>query len=112
VFKDETLKYSCGTIGNSNRHAAFQFLVNLLDYNIPANQAVALPRFGSNPYDTKTWKIEYSKNWLDKRFSKEIVDTLKARGLYFSQKKPRLGKGCIAEFHPDGKHITGYHKLK
>ncbi len=111
VFKDGALRYACGTFSSSNPHAAFQFLVNLLDYKIPADRAVALPRFGSVPYDEKDWSVDFSKNWLDERVSREIVDTLKARGVPFSQKRPRLGKGCIAEFHPDGSATTGYDKI-
>jgi len=111
VFKDGTLKYACGTFSSSNPHAAFQFLVNLLDYGLPADQAAALPRFGSIPYDEKDWTVDWSKNWLDERVNPEIVAALKARGLYFSQKSPRLGKGCIAEFHPDGSATIGWDKI-
>jgi gamma-glutamyltranspeptidase/glutathione hydrolase len=108
VFKDGTIKYALGTFSSSNPHAAFQFLVNLLDYGLPADQSVESPRFGSFPYDETDWSVDFTKNWLDERISQEIVDILKNRGIDFSQKRPRLGKGCIAEFLPDGGSISGY----
>jgi gamma-glutamyltranspeptidase/glutathione hydrolase len=111
IFKNRDLKYACGSWSSSNPQAAFQFLVNLLDYGLPADQAAGLPRFGSAPYDMKTWKVDSAKNWLDKRFSRELVETLKARGLYFSQQKPKLGKGCMVEFHPDGQATVGWDKI-
>jgi len=110
VFKDDSLKYACGTFSSSNPHAAFQFLVNLLDYGLPADRAVELPRFGSFPYNETDWSVDVSKNWLDDRVSREIVEILKKRGLFFSQKRTRLGKGCIAEFHPDGSSSSSYDK--
>jgi gamma-glutamyltranspeptidase len=110
VFKNRRLKYALGTFSSSNPQAAFQLLVNLLDYGIPADQAVDLPRFGSYPYDEKTWTVDTSKNWLDKRISLELVNTLKKRGLLFSQKKPKLGKGCITQFHENGTVTIGYDK--
>ena len=107
VFKDGPLKYSCGTFSNSNPQTAFQFLVNLMDYGLPADEAAGLPRFGSFPYDEATWMVDYSKNWLDERVSQKIVDILAARGLYFERRR-RVGTGCIAEFHPDGTTSTGW----
>lgn len=111
VFKNRRVKYALGTFSFSNPQAAFQFLVNLLDYRMSADRAVDLPRFGSYPFDEKTWTVDLSRNWLDERVSQEIVDILKNRDLLFSQKKPKLGKGCIAEFHTDGTVTTGYDRV-
>lgn len=110
VFKDGVLRYACGTFSFSNPYAAFQFLVNVLDYGLPPEQAVTLPRFGSFPFDLETWKVDVTKNWLDERVAPGIIETLKARGLYFSREKTLLGKGCIAEFFPDGRTAAGYDK--
>jgi gamma-glutamyltranspeptidase/glutathione hydrolase len=107
VFKDGPLRYSCGSFGASNPQTSFQFLVNLLDYGLPADQAAGLPRFGSFPYDEETGVGEYTKNDLDERFSPEIVEVLATRGLYFKKIK-RVGFGCIAAFHPDGTTSTGW----
>lgn len=110
VFKDNRLKYALGTFSFSNPHAAFQLLVNLMDYGIPADQAVELPRFGSYPLDEKNWSVDLSRNWLDERVSQNVVNILKNRGLLFSQKSTKLGKGGIVEFHSDGTATTGYDK--
>lgn len=111
VFKEGILKYALGTYSSSNPQAAFQFLVNLLDYGLPPVQAVDLPRFGSFPYNEKDWTVDFSKNWLDPRIDSKIVGELKKRGLFFSQESPKLGKGCIAEFHLNGKTSSGYDKI-
>ena len=108
VFKNGILKYACGTFSFSNPQAALQFLVNLLDYGLPAGQAASFPRFGSYPYDMKTDRVDFSKYELDERVSREVVEILEKRGLFFSQKRPKLGKGCIAEFHIDGTTTTGW----
>lgn len=110
VFRKGKLTHALGTYSFSNPQAAFQFLVNLLDYSIPAEQAVVMPRFGSFPIDERDWSVDFSKNWLDPRVDRNIVAELKKRGLFFSQKSPKLGKGCIAEFYPDGKISTGFDK--
>jgi gamma-glutamyltranspeptidase/glutathione hydrolase len=100
VFKNGPLTYACGTVGSSNPHTAFQFLVNLMDYGLHADQAAALPRFGGFSYD-EAGAMDYSKNDLDERVSQEIVAVLEMRGLYFKRQR-RVGLGCIAEFHADG----------
>ena len=87
----------------SNR--AFQFLVDLIDYGLPADQVVALPRFGSYVYDENG--TDLTKNWLDERVSQEIVDILKERGLFFSQELSQVGIGCLIKFHPDGNTTSG-----
>lgn len=110
IFKNGDLKYACGTFSFSNPQAAFQFLVNILDYGLPPDRAVELPRFGSFPIDQSNWTVDVSKNWLDQRVSPGIVAALKARGIFFSQEKPLLGKGCIAEFFPDGSAAFGWDK--
>jgi len=107
VFKNGPLKYACGTVGSSNPHTAFQFLVNLMDYGYQADQAAELPRFGGFPYDEGTGTTDHSKNELDERVSQEIVDTLEMRGLHFKRQR-RVGKGCIAEFHADGSTTSSW----
>lgn len=108
VFKDGKMRSILGTWGDSNPHTAFQFLVDLIDYELPADQAVTLPRFGSYFYDENG--IDFTKNLLDERVSQEIVDILWERGLFFSQKSSRVGIGCLIQFHPDGSITTGIGK--
>ena len=105
VFKNRKMRSIIGTWGDSNDHTAFQFLVDLTDYGLPADQAIALPRFGSYYYDENG--IDFTKNVLDERVSQGIVDILRERGLFFSQESPRVGIGCLIQFHPDGSITTG-----
>ena len=106
VFKDGPLRYACGAFGGSNPYTGFQFLVNLLDYGLSVDQAVALPRFGGFPYDAGSGIVDYTKNELDERIGGGIVSTLNNRGLYFKRVR-RIGPGCIAEFHSNGTTTTG-----
>jgi gamma-glutamyltranspeptidase/glutathione hydrolase len=99
VFKDGPLKYALGTFGGNNPLNAFQFMVNLMDYGLPVDQAANLPRFGDFFYDENGW--DFSKNWIDERVSQDVLNILMGRGLYF-EKTRRIGPGCIAEFHADG----------
>jgi gamma-glutamyltranspeptidase/glutathione hydrolase len=105
VFKDGKMRSILGTWGDSNHYTAFQFLADLIDYELPADQAITLPRFGSYYYDENG--IDLTKNVLDERVSQEIVDILRERGLFFSQESSRVGIGCLIQFHPDGSITTG-----
>ena len=105
VFKDGNMRSALGTFGNSNPQTAFQFLVDLIDYGLPADQVVALPRFGSYVYDENG--TDLTKNWLDERVNQEIVDILKERGLFFNQELSRVGIGCLIKFHLDGNTTSG-----
>jgi gamma-glutamyltranspeptidase/glutathione hydrolase len=107
VFKDGAMMYTCGTFGSYNPHTAFQFLVNVIDYRLPVQQATDLPRFGGLVYEENPTG-NYPKNLLDGRISQEIVNTLQNRGLFFSQKNYRIGIGCMVEFHPDGGPTYGW----
>jgi gamma-glutamyltranspeptidase len=107
VFKDGPLRYACGTWGSSNPQTAFQFLVNLMDYGLSADQAAEFPRFGGFPFDEATWTVDYTKNELEESISQEIENTLNTRGLYFKRVR-RVGTGCLAEFNPDGTTTIGW----
>lgn len=105
VFKDGSLRYACGSIGSSNPYVTFQFLVNAIDYGLPADQAADLPQFGSYTYED-----DLQTNWLDERVSQEVVNILEGRGLYFNQVYPRLGAGCIVKFHLNGDITSGWNR--
>jgi len=108
IFKKGVLKFAGGTFSFSNPQAAFQLLVNLLDYRLSPREAVGLPRFGSYPYDMKTGHIDLTKYDLDERFGGDIVTILKNYGISFNQSKPKLGKGCIVEFFSNGSTASGW----
>ncbi len=80
VFQDGRLQFAVGSFSNSIVEASFQFLVNLIDYRLPVESAVSVPRFGTRPvsYDLP---LDPGRNWLDPRISRRIVRSLKKRGL-------------------------------
>jgi gamma-glutamyltranspeptidase len=96
VLNGGKLIAASGAFSSSLLEASFQFLVNLIDYRLPASEAVTRPRFGTFPYDPAaalTSTIPQllgtnQPNWLDPRVSGEIVRALAARGLNFAQKQP------------------------
>ena len=83
AFRDDALRFSVGAISRSVPEAAFQMLVNLIEYGEPVDRAVSLPRFGSFPYKRK---LDVARNWLDPRIGAEIVKALQSRGLKFERK--------------------------
>jgi gamma-glutamyltranspeptidase / glutathione hydrolase len=107
VFKNGSLRFASGAISDSLIEASLQFLVNLIDYKLPATQAVTLPRFGTFPHGLEPGSAElaldWSSNWLDSRVDLKIVDTLKARGLFFQQKGMiDTGLGAVVSVNPNG----------
>jgi gamma-glutamyltranspeptidase / glutathione hydrolase len=106
VFRDDLLRFSVGTISVSVPEAAFQLLVNLIDYRLPVDQAVSLPRFGSFPAKRK---LDLRKNWLDPRISNEIVKDAENRGLKFDRKGIiDTGLGTVMAADPSGV-LSGVH---
>jgi gamma-glutamyltranspeptidase/glutathione hydrolase len=100
VFHGGLLRFSVGAISNSVPEAAFQILVNLIDYGLPLDGAVSLPRFGSFPLKRR---LDLSKNWLDPRISKDIVKNLNKRGLKFERRGIiDTGLGTVMAVDGDG----------
>jgi gamma-glutamyltranspeptidase/glutathione hydrolase len=82
-FREDVLRFSVGAISHSVPEAAFQLLVNLIDYGLPVDRAASLPRFGSFPLKRR---LDFGKNWLDPQVEKVIVKALKKRGLRFERR--------------------------
>jgi gamma-glutamyltranspeptidase/glutathione hydrolase len=99
VLKDKKLFAAAGAFSGSLLEGEFQFLVNIMDYKLPATEAVNRPRFGTFPYDpaaalTSSIPAQLASNtpnWLDARVSSTIVQSLKARGLNFEQRASSKG---------------------
>jgi gamma-glutamyltranspeptidase/glutathione hydrolase len=106
VFKDGPLRFSVGSIGGSNPITAFQFLVSLMDYGLPANETAQAPRFGGFAYNDDTGQYEYDKNQLEQSVSQEIVNILAGRGLYFIKQR-RVGSAAAVQFNADGTAVVG-----
>jgi len=87
AFRDGEPQFVVGTISNSLLEAAFQILVNLIDYEMPPAEAVSTPRFGTFPTGG-AWRgrpLLLDRNWLDPRVSKSIVNALKNNGIRVTQ---------------------------
>ena len=117
VLKGKKLVAASGSFSGSILEASFEFLVNLIDYRLPAHEIVNRPRFGTFPYDPAAPLIRSiterlnanTPNWLDPRVDSKIVQTLAMRGLYFEQGYHAFppswvdtGMGSVVVIHPDG----------
>jgi gamma-glutamyltranspeptidase len=107
AFKDGKLRIASGAFAQSILEASFQFLVNLIDYKLPVEKALSLPRFGTFPHKAEVKQVEttldWSSNWLDPEVSPKIVEILKARGLSFERNGlVDTGLGSVVVVHPDG----------
>jgi gamma-glutamyltranspeptidase len=87
AFRDNQPRFAVGTISNSLVEAAFQLLVNLIDYNLPPAEAVSTPRFGTFPSSegSESVSLQLDRNWLDPRIGKAMVKKLKDRGIKVTQ---------------------------
>jgi gamma-glutamyltranspeptidase len=105
VLKDGYPQFSLGAISDSLVEAAFQLLVNLIDYNLLVQDTVSLPRFGTFPHrlNSSQFALKLDRNWLDPRVSKKSVRALKRRGIRFEQKRTiDTGLGAVVSVRPDG----------
>jgi gamma-glutamyltranspeptidase/glutathione hydrolase len=76
-------RLSVGTISNSAVEAAFQILVNLVDKNLPLEEALSAPRFGTfPPRKEEGWVVpDLRRNWIDPRIPAATVKRLRSAGL-------------------------------
>jgi gamma-glutamyltranspeptidase/glutathione hydrolase len=105
VFQDGRPRFAVGSFSNSVVEASFQFLVKLIDYQMPALDVVSTPRFGTFPNRGNLLKLslKLDRNWLDPRVESEIVKTLKARGIKVEHKGPvDTGLGVVVCIEPGG----------
>lgn len=107
IFKEGKMRSALGMYDRDGQYAAFQFLVNLIDFDFPADMAAELPRFGGYVYD-ENGIVDYSTHWLNESISQVIVDALRERGLFFEQVDFVHGVGCMLKFHLDGTTSTGW----
>jgi hypothetical protein len=103
-FKDKKPRFADGTMGSSEAEAAFQFVVNLVDYGLPAKDAASKPRFGAVPLNHTHSSFIGNARSLDKRIKPIIVDALTQRGVDFTQDEDLVetGFGSIAIDPGDG----------
>ena len=82
VFKGDKPVIAAGFFSSALHPAAFQIILNLLDYNMPPQQAIAAPRFGAVTFDVpgRHWNI-----LLDSRYPKSWVKDFSKKGISFSQ---------------------------
>jgi gamma-glutamyltranspeptidase / glutathione hydrolase len=101
-LKGEKVRFASGAFSASLLPAEFQFVVNIVDYKLSAQNTVSFPRFGSHAWDMQTRK-PVGGIWLDPRIDKSVVDVLSKRGLSFTQEGYiDTGLGSVAIVNDDG----------
>jgi len=106
-FRDGKFRFATGSFTGSLLETNFQFLLNLIDYKLPAEAAVSLPRIGSFPYDL-AGNYDANSNWADPEIGPSIINEVKGRGLKFTQTGPLIctgldtGLGVVVVTNPDG----------
>ena len=109
VFKDNQFVMATGAFNSSLMPANFQFLINALDYKLEPLEAVSKPRFGGFPLDFDTLAVDASKNYLDPRIPRPVIDELNRRGLQFQiAGHIDTGDGGIAIRMPNGSYSGAY----
>lgn len=110
-FRDDKFRFATGAFTGSLLETDLQFVLNLIDYQLPAESAVSLPRIGSFPYDL-TGKFEAEANWLDPDISAELAAQVETRGVKFKRNGPLIcsgldtGLGVVVTMSEAGK-LTG-----
>lgn len=98
--------FSVGAISNSVAEAAFQLIVNLIDYRLPLHTVVQSPRFGTFPPNRRQMP-RLDRNWIDPRIDRKIVRTLRKRGIKLhSRGLVDTGLGTVLSFY-DGQTSEG-----
>lgn len=88
VFKSDNSILATAAIGSSLFPADIQVLANLIDHNMPPDQALLTPRFGNfvvNFQDRWPPDIDTSRFYLDRRYPQSFVDELLRRGIQVDQ---------------------------
>lgn len=84
-MKDSKVSFASGAFSSSLIPAEFQFLVNIIDYELPTNKVTTMPRFGTVSVDIENQKYTERGIWLDTRIKKDIINILNKRGFKFDQ---------------------------
>jgi len=90
VFKGEKPVIAAGFFSFALHPAAFQILLNLLDYGMSPQQALITPRFGAITFDqpAKHWNI-----LLDDRYPDSWVQDFASKGVSFSKPQDFVDTG-------------------
>lgn len=101
--KNSKISFVSGAFSSSLIPAEFQFLVNIIDYKLPIDKIVSMPRFGTTSFDIEKEKYTERGIWLDKRIKKDIISTLNKRGFKFDQEGyVDTGLGSVVIAKPNG----------
>ncbi len=106
VMRDGHLMFASSSWDSSLVEAEFQYLINAIDYGLPADEAASVPRFGYFPWSYTTFETDMDSNWLDARVSAQVVAEAASTGLNFTQDGyVDTGRGTLVSFAPDGTTI-------
>lgn len=107
AMRDGRPLFSVGAISNSVAEAAFQVIVNLVDYRMPVDAAVRAPRFGTFPPDSRQ-RPRLDRNWIDPSIDRKIVRTLRKRQIRLLRTGTiDTGLGAVLEINDDGLSVGG-----
>ncbi len=101
-LKSEKLRFASGAFSASMIPAEFQFLVNIIDFKLPAKDAVSFPRFGDRAFEMPSMKPS-NGFWLDPRIDKSVIGNMEKQGINFIQDGYiDTGLGSVAVVLEDG----------
>ena len=107
--KKDHVEFASGAFSSSLIAAAFEFVVNIVDYNLSAREVTSLPRFGEDAWNLNMSAYKYSGGlWLDPRVDKNIVKTLSDHNMKVIQSGiVDTGLGSVAIVGKDGRMDKG-----
>lgn len=102
-FHHGRLRFVSGSFSDSAPEASLQFLINLLEYGLDAEQAATLPRFGTAVTNLNTLGVDPNRNWIDVRIRRRIRKELKSLGVRtHADPIGDTGLGGVARVAEDG----------
>lgn len=102
-IKNKKVSFASGAFASSLIPAEFQFLVNIIDYNLPVKKVISLPRFGTMSFNVENERYLERGIWLDKQIKKSIIKVLNERSFKFNQEGwVDTGLGSVILVKPNG----------
>jgi gamma-glutamyltranspeptidase/glutathione hydrolase len=95
VLKDGAPVLALTVYGTGLHPADVQVLDAVIGRGLDAEEAVLEPRVGYFFYDRATHSIDFAKNSVDPRFSRELLCTLQQRGFRLERAMPGLPVGFV-----------------
>jgi gamma-glutamyltranspeptidase/glutathione hydrolase len=109
VTRGDRLRAALSTFSTSEVEAGFQLLIDVIDYGLAADEAVARPRFGSFPSNDTFTATDPTKNMIDRAIDPAILAQLVERGLQLDDGAWQdTGLGAVVTVDDAGRLAAGY----